>query len=177
MAFALASVDAGAQVMCPVTELSASLQRPIGVVQSNQGNLFVAESGTAVPNTGRISMVDPAGHQSSFLEGLPSGISDVGDPSGPSGLYLRGRTIYLVIGSGDTVFPGAIPNPHPSSPIFSSVLAIHFSAGVEKKTLQGFGLTWADTQAIADGQKVTISNIDGGTISVELAGQFPGLPA
>jgi hypothetical protein len=51
---------------------------------------------------------------------------------------MRGRTLYVAIGLGNVVvgvgIPGAaIANPNgPSSPIFSSVLAIHFSANVER---------------------------------------------
>lgn len=173
IALALVPINAAAQTTCAATPVASGLARPIGLVQSNQGNLLVSESGTSTPNTGRISIVDVAGHRNTFIDGLPSGISDVGDPSGPSGLYLRGRTLYLVIGSGDTVFAGAIPNPNPSSPLFSSVLAIHFSAGVEKKALHGFMLTAEDTQAIAGGSRVTLTNIDGQQITIELLVNFP----
>ncbi len=41
-----------------------------------------------------------------------------------------------------------LPNPHPSSPLFSSVLALHFSAGVEKATA-GVTLTAADPACTA----------------------------
>ena len=77
------------------------------------------------------------------MDGLPSGINDVNEASGPAGLFMPGRTLYVAIGIGDSIlagpFPGtARPNPNPSSPIFSPVLAIHFSANVEKTTA-GYG--------------------------------------
>jgi hypothetical protein len=168
----LVSAKSGAQC----TEVSSGLQAPLGITQSNLGNLLVAETGTRVPNTGRVSILDVNGNRRTLLDGLPSGIADVGDPNGPSGLFMRGRTLYLAIGVGDVgragPFPGTtIPNPAPiSSPIFSSVLAIHFSANFEKIT-SGVTLTLADQQALAGGQTVTLS--DGrGQMTIEMVANF-----
>ena len=175
----LAGAQASAQ--CPVTQLTSGLLRPIGITQSNQGNLLVSESGTSVPNTGRISIVDLGGTRRTLLDGLPSGISDVGDPSGPDGLFLRGRTLYVAIGVGDVgragPLPGTtVPNPNPiSSPIFSSILAIHFSAHVENTT-GGFTLTLGDQNTLASGEKVTLSN-GSDHITVELVANFPDYTA
>jgi hypothetical protein len=157
---------------CPVTTLVSGLQIPLGITQSNQGNLLVSESGGASPNTGQISLIDLAGSRRTLIAGLPSGINDVGMPSGPAGLFLRGRTLYVAIGVGDVGFAGPIPgsdrpNPHPSSPLFSSILAVHFSADAEKIT-DGFTLAAADQQALASGQKLTLSNAGGDRISIEL---------
>jgi hypothetical protein len=74
-----------------------------------------------------------------------SGINEIGDPSGPGGIYLQGRTLYILNGEGDATLAGPIPgtelpNPNPSSPILSSVLALHFSAEAEQSTT-GFTLT------------------------------------
>jgi hypothetical protein len=108
------------------------------------------------------------GERRTLLDGLPSGINDVGDPSGPAGLFMRGRTLYVVIGVGDAYLPGGVPNPNPaSSPIFGSVLAIHFSASVEK-TGESFILSVSDHQALADGEQVELSNESGDTITLEL---------
>ncbi len=92
---------------------------------------------------------------------------------------MRGRTLYVLIGEGDSTIPGGfpgppteLPNPNPSSPIFSSVLAVHFSAQAEKTTA-GFTLTAAQQQALAAGQKVTLSNGGGDRITVELVVNFP----
>src|SRR5437764_927242 len=131
---------AHATAQCPVTELTTGLEGPQGITFSKKGNLVVSETGTTSPNTGRISIVDLTGKRRTLIDGLPSGISSEGGvPSGPSGLFLRGRTLYLAIGVGDSVMAGpapqsTAPNPNPSSPLFSSVLAIHFSANVEKNT-------------------------------------------
>ena len=171
-------VTTQASAQCPAPELTSGLLRPIGITQSNQGNLIVSETGTPVPNTGRISIVDLNGNRRTLLAGLPSGISDVGDPSGPDGLFLRGRTLYVAIGTGDVGRPGpipgtTIPNPNPiSSPIFSSILAIHFSANVEKTT-GGFTMTLANQQALASGDHVTLTNGGGDSIMVELIADFP----
>ncbi|MCI0535633.1 MAG: hypothetical protein L0Z50_10440, partial [Verrucomicrobiales bacterium] len=136
LAFAaiIAPTTLGVRAQCPAVELVSGLRGPLGIVQSNQRNLLISERGTRTPNTGRISIVDLDGNRRTLLDGLPSGISDVNDPSGPTGLFMRGRTLYVAIGSGDVAiagpFPGTtLPNPNPvSSPLFSSVLAIHFSA-------------------------------------------------
>jgi hypothetical protein len=178
----LAGVEGMAQ--CPVTELASGLQWPLGITQSNRGNLLVGESGIRSPNTGRISIVDQSGNRRTLLAGLPSGINEVGDPSGPAGLILRGRTLYVAIGSGDVVRPAInpntglpipgteVPNPNgPSSPIFSSVLAIHFSANVEK-TIDGLTLTSDDQLALANGETVTLGS-GRDKITVELVANFP----
>jgi hypothetical protein len=169
-------VDAAAQA-CPGTTLIADLRRPLGLARSNEGNLLVSETGTPVPHSGRISIVEPSGTRRTLLDGLPSGLNDVNDPSGPAGLAMRGRTLYILIGIGDAVLAGPIPtrqlpNPDVSSPIFSSVLAIHFSAAVEKTTA-GFTLSFADQETLAAGQKVTLSNGGGDTIAIELVANFP----
>jgi hypothetical protein len=65
-----------------------------------------------------------------------------------------------------------VPNPNPASPLFSSVLAIHFSANVEKTTT-GFTLTLAQQQILASGQAVTLTNAEGEQIKVELVVNFP----
>ena len=65
-----------------------------------------------------------------------------------------------------------LPNPDVSSPLFSSVLAIHFSAAVEQKTA-GFTLSIADLEALANGETVMLSNGGGDTIRIELVANFP----
>ncbi len=129
----LTAAEAGAQ--CPPDVVASGLQTPLGITQSNKGNLLVSETGTTTRHTGRVSIIDPGSNsRRTLLDGLPSGVNDVNEPSGPAGLFLRGRTLYVAIGIGDSVLPGLVPNPKVSSPIFSSVLAIHFSANVEKTT-------------------------------------------
>jgi len=168
---------AQAQAVCTAVEVATGLERPQGIAQSNLGNLIVGEAGPGTPNTGRISIVAPTGERRTLLSGLPSGRADVGDPSGPAGVFLRGRTLYVAIGIGDSILAGPMPrtvvaNPTPSSPIFSSVLAIHFSAAVERNTT-GFALSLADQQALALGQRVTLANGSGETLSVEMVANFP----
>ncbi len=71
----LAGAQASAQVICPVTELTSGLLRPIGITQSNQDNLLVSETGTTALHSGRISIVDLDGHRRTLLDRLPSGMS------------------------------------------------------------------------------------------------------
>jgi hypothetical protein len=153
------------------------LDGPLGIVQTDQGNLLIAESGTPIPNTGRLSILDLAGNRRTLLSGLPSGVNDVGRPSGPAGLFLRGRTLYLTMGVGDASQAGPLPgtivlNPTPSSPIFASVLALHFSSNVEVTT-EGFALTLADQQTLAGGGAVRLSNGHGDQITIDLVANFP----
>ncbi len=168
----LAGVDARAQC----TPVVSGLNSPLGITQSNQGNLIVSETGTAALHSGRISIVDPSGTRRTLLNGLPSAINDVLEPSGPAGVFMRGRTLYVAIGIGDSIVAGgpgiAFANPNPSSPIFSSILAIHFSANVERNTA-GFALSFAQQVALANGQKVTLSNGGGDKLTVELIANFP----
>ncbi len=159
--------------MAQCSEVIAGLRRPVGITQSNQNNLIVSETGTlGVLHSGRISIVDPeGGSRRTLLAGLPSATSDVGEPSGPAGVYMRGRTLYVVMSVGNTFLASGIPNPNPASPIFSSLLAIHFSAAIERTTT-GLTLTPANQQTLADGGKVTLSN-GSGRIKIELVANFP----
>ena len=175
---ASAAVVGDAQANAQCTQLASGLRSPLGTALTNQGNLLVSETGTTAPRSGRISIIDPNGNRRTLLRGLPSGLNDVGDPSGPAGIFIRGRTVYLAIGDGDVAIPGPFPgsaleNPNgPSSPIFSSILAIHFSAATEKTT-NGFTLTFADQQALANGETVTLSNSTQDKITIRLIANFP----
>lgn len=168
------------QAQCPVTELTSGLQRPLGIIQSDKGNLFVSESGTGA-NDGRISIVDRHGQRRTLLSALPSGIADVGEPSGPSGLFLRGSTLYVAIGIGDAIrfgpTPGTqVPNPNgASSPIFSSVLAIQFDDDFSESRTEGFTLSPSDQQALASGKRVKLSKGRDDKITIELVANFPDL--
>lgn len=166
-----------ASAQCPAAVVAGGLQAPNGITQSNQGRLFVSETGPPVVNSGRISIVDTDGGRRTLLSGLPSGLGTIGDFSGPTGLFMRGQTLYVLIGEGDsTLLPaapfGELPNPNPSSPLFSSVLAIHISAHTQAITT-GFKLTAAQQQALAEGETVTLSNGAGDKIKIELIANFP----
>jgi hypothetical protein len=156
------------------------LQRPAKLALTPLGNLLVAEVGTAAApaNTGRVSIVSPNGHRRTLIDGLPSAPTNAANtPSGPSGLYLAGRTLYVVIGEGDPTLPGPlprteVPNPDVASPIFSSVLAVHFGAAVERFTT-GVTLTLADHTALKNGAKLVRKDADGRKVTIELIVDFP----
>ena len=159
---------------------AVELQRPSKLALTPLGNLLVAEVGTATAaiNTGRVSIVDPDGNRRTLIGGLPSAPKNAANaPSGPSGLYLRGRTLFVAIGEGNVTLPGPvprteIPNPEPASPIFSSVLAVHFSAAVEKNTT-GIALTLADHVALKAGDRLVRFDAEDRKITVELVVDFP----
>ncbi len=150
-----------AQAQC--TEILTGLRVPVGTVMTDQGNLLIAESGVGTANSGRISIVDPSGNRRTLVDGMPSAPADVGDPSGPDGLFMHRRNLFVTMGTGDVGIMGPRPgttleNPNgPSSPIFSSVLALQFSAATEQQT-DGFSMTTADEDALAQGQTVTLSS-------------------
>jgi hypothetical protein len=136
--------------------------------------MLVAESGNG-PNTGRISIISLRdSHRRTLIDALPSGFSPPnGDPSGPSGLFLRGHTLFVAIGLGDAVRNGAVPatqvaNPNPSSPIFSSVLAIRFGQLPE----QGATMTLADQFTLKSGSQITLGRGDD-KLTIRLVGDFP----
>lgn len=178
VALTCAASGVNAQPPCPgVSEFATRLKGPVKLVLTPQRNLLVTETGDGI-NTGRISIIDQSGARRTLLDGLPSAINAVGDLSGPTGLLLRGRTLYVAIGEGDTTLPGPIPgvtqlaNPAPSSPIFNSVLALHFSANVEKTT-SGFALTPADYALLDSGARLRLNNGHGDKLTVELVVDFP----
>lgn len=172
--------SASARAQCPV--ITSGLRSPISTALTNQGNLLVSETGNGAPNSGRISIIGPEGHRRTLLKGLPSAPSDVGDPSGPTGLFMNGRNLFLLIGVGDVGIMGPRPgttlvNPNgPSSPIFSSVLHIYFTADTEKTT-KGFTLSPADQAALANGQTLMLSDGGSDKMRINLVIDFPNYVA
>lgn len=168
---------ANAMAQCTGTVFASGLLGPIKIITAQKDRLLVAESGFG-PNMGRISIIDNNGNVRTLIDGLPAGFNGAaGGPSGPQGLLLRGRTLYIVIGEADATLPGPFPgteiaNPSPSSPIISSVLAVHFSSQVEMTT-QGFSLTLADHFTLKNSGRVVIKNGAGERITIELLADFP----
>jgi hypothetical protein len=178
LTFTLTSASVSAQ--CPTTVFASDLRAPTKIIFSQTGNLLVAEQGNG-PNTGRISILDPSnGERRTLLDGLPSGINNLGGfpaPSGPSGLAMRGRTLFIAIGVGDAAMlgplPGTeVPNPNLSSPILSSVLEVHLSANAENIS-SGFTLTEADQSALKSGAKLVLDNGAGDKLTIKLLADFP----
>src|SRR5688572_5712282 len=58
--------------VCPGTNVATGLRIPLGMAQSSLGNLFAAETGTAVLHSGRISILAPDGSRRTLIDGLPS---------------------------------------------------------------------------------------------------------
>lgn len=162
----------------PTTVVASGLHSPSKTLVSRKGTLFVAEAGIG-PNTGRISLVNPkTGVRRTLIDGLPSGFAAPSNqPSGPSGLLMSGRTLYLTVSTGDAVLNGAargstVPNANPSSPLFSSVLAIHLSPLVEHCT-RGFTLTRADHDTLKSGAVVVLRNGPADRVVLELVADIP----
>ena len=171
------AVPVRAQAPCPAVETFATgLVAPSKIIQTPRGNFIVAEGGPQVPNNGRVSIVDEDGNRRTLLDGLPSARTFVGDFNGTTGLELRGRTLFVLNGQGDVTLPGPVPgteraNPTPSSPIFSSVLAVHFSAAMEETTT-GITLTLADHQALKAGERLIRTDAQGRRMILWLVTDF-----
>lgn len=108
---------ATAQASAQCTQVISGLREPLGTALSNQGNLLVSETGTSAPNSGRISILDASGNRRTLLDGLPSAINDVNEPSGPAGLFMRGRILYVAIGVGDVGRPDRLRGPRYQTPL------------------------------------------------------------
>jgi hypothetical protein len=172
LALALAAAPASAQV---IQEHIGGLRTPVKLFALPSGELLVSEAGTG-PNTGRVSFVDRDGRRSTVIDGLPSGLGGPSglEPAGPSGLLQIGRRLYVVLGQGDLFIEAGviIPNPSPSSPLFSSVLLLDFpdSAG-------DFGFNFvlpASAHApVAAGQGVYLRNARGESVRVSRLVDFP----
>jgi hypothetical protein len=176
VALTLGSADALAQ---SVSVFASGLQAPTKIISTPGGNLLVAESGTG-PNTGCISFINHGGVRRTLVAGLPSGINTAAggaEPSGPSGLALRGRTLYVTIGAGDEVLAGPVPgsevvNPNPSSNFLSSLLAINFNSQIDNVT-GGFTLTAADQASLLVKPAVELTSATGEIASIEVVANFP----
>lgn len=159
----------------------AGLQLPSKIAFTRHRNLVVAESGTPANNTGRISFINRAtATRRTLVDGLPSGLSRAegeGTPSGPSGIAVQDRTVYVTIGAGDAVLPGPAPgteqrNPTVASPILASLLSLQSSAPLDE-TAGGFSLNPADHAALKNGQAITLHNSAGQDLVVRLVADFP----
>lgn len=179
LALAVAAIlptGAHAQEQCTTT--LSGLRLPVGSTLSDHGNLLIAESGDGTPNSGRISIVDRNGTRRTLLDGMPSAPADVGDPSGPSGLFMQGRSLFVTVGEGDIAIMGprpgtAVLNPAgSSSPIFSSILELFFTGNTEART-NGFTLTQANQQALARGRLVWLRDGHGNSLFIRMVTNLP----
>jgi hypothetical protein len=167
-----------AQTPCPgVSTFATGLLAPSKIIQTPRGDFIVAEGGPEVPNNGRVSIVDQRGNRRTLLEGLPSARTFVGDFNGTTGIYLEGRTLFILNGQGDVTLAGPVPgteraNPAPASPIFSSVLAVQFSAAMERTT-RGVKLTLADHLALKSGVPLVRTDANGHRMVMQLIADFP----
>jgi len=177
LALLLLASASGVRAQCPTSVHASGLKAPVKLLLSEKDKLLVAEAGDG-PNTGRISIVERSGLRRTLLDGLPSGFAPPEfKTSGPSGLALRGRTLFIIIGAGDGTLSGPvggteIANPNPSSPILSSVLAVQFSARAEETT-DGFTLVPSDHEALKNGERLTLHDGEGNRLTVRLVADFP----
>jgi hypothetical protein len=159
-----------------VQEHVTGLRAPTRLVALPDGSLLVAEAG-AGSNTGRVSLVDRDARVATIVDGLPSGLYGPSrEPSGPSGLLLLGRRLFILIGGGGAALQGAngveLVNPDKASPLLSSVLLLEFDQGAEVLPL-GFVLAPDRHASIAAGGGVYLVNADGVRARLSRLVDFP----
>lgn len=161
--------------------LTAGLKAPGKILYTDGGNLIVAEAGQG-PNTGRISLVDRCGKRTTLIDGLPAGVSSEGSTSGPSGLALRGKTLFVSIGEGDALVAGdapgmAKPNPNgPASPLLSSVLAVEFNTEIDRSA-GGFTLTPSNHATLKSSTNFNLGNAQNELAAIKVLADFPDFAA
>ncbi len=118
------------------------------------------------------------GVRRTFLDSLPSGTEVTGGGSGPTGMAVQARTLYIALGGGDAERRGERPgtsvhNPQgASSALFASILRVRVNQDLE--TVTGpFRLTPAHQQALNEGGEVQIEDGSGGTIALDVLARFP----
>ncbi|MGI9055171.1 MAG: hypothetical protein ACR2F2_05140, partial [Pyrinomonadaceae bacterium] len=153
--------------------LTGGLTSPNKIITAGQTSLLVSENGTMMPNNGRISMINKTtGARQTLIGGLPSGINTAEGmpaPSGPSGLKLKGLTLYVTIGQGDSVVRGGrgglAANGSPVTPLNNSILELSLPADYEQLA-SGFTLSFADQTTLAGGGQVNLLNAQGKMLGV-----------
>jgi hypothetical protein len=173
LCLALAATAAIAQ---PV--LVAGAATPFKLARTPGGNFLLTESGTGA-HDGAVHVVSVWGDRFRLLSGLPSAVTSEGGAIGPTGVADAHRTVYIVLGEGDSlgesVPPTQVPNPEGiSSAIFSSLLRARFEP-VPDGIREGFALTAADHQALADGHTVVKTNDSGERVEIDLLADFRDL--
>jgi len=155
----------------------SGLNAPGKMLPLDSGVVLVAENGNG-PNTGRVSVITADARRLTLIDGLPAGPSAPNnDPSGAAALAVRNRTLFILIGAGDSVLRGPVPgtevpNPTPSSPLLSSVLALEFDRGLEASG-GGFFFQVTNHTVVASGKPVVLTNPGGETATLRLVIDIP----
>jgi hypothetical protein len=159
-------------------EYVTGLRAPMRTLALADGSLLVVEAGLGTPNSGRVSIVDRDGRRATLIDQLPSGAHGpmVLEPAGPTAALLVGRRLYLLIGNGDVSLAGPngieMPNPSPSSPLFSSVLLLELPDG-HPDLPTGLLLPRAAHAGIAAGQGVYLESAEGQVVRLSRLVDFP----
>lgn len=159
-----------------VQEYVTGLVAPMRLYPQPDGSLLVSEGGSG-PNTGRVSLIDRDGRRFTVIDALPSALFMGNDPSGPTGLLLRGQRLFILIGGGNGVIAGPaagseLPNPNVSSPLFNSVLLMEMSPGQTTLPL-GFTFPTSAHATLAAGGAVYVGNGRGEEVRLSRLVDFP----
>ncbi len=92
-----------------ISVVASGFNGPIGICKDNNGNLFVAETGTG-NNDGKITLIDAFGNKHTIVYGLPS-YTDTAthETSGPWRPYLTPDSmLWVIVGGGPDSSAGSI---------------------------------------------------------------------
>ncbi|HNP34222.1 MAG TPA: ScyD/ScyE family protein [Woeseiaceae bacterium] len=179
VAFLLLSTAVHAQSSTVFVE---GLKAPQKIIYAPKQDFFlVTEAGIpTLPNSGRVSVITNDGDRFTLIDGLPSGNAPPDDaPSGPSGLWIEGRQLYIAIGTGNATLPGPvpsseIPNPSPNSPLLSSVLKYTFAwKGFQPEHSDTNILYPEDHTRLARGRSVRIGKYGHSRGTLQMLANFP----
>ncbi|HYC59760.1 MAG TPA: hypothetical protein VEK79_09360 [Thermoanaerobaculia bacterium] len=119
-------------LFCSLLAFTQELPAPAKLIFTPRGNVLVA---SAMPgaNAGTVSLIPRGlGNPTTVFTGLPSALT-----SGPAGLAMRGKTLYVLIGEADAVIPGPVPgsemqNPAPASTFRSAIVSFAMEYAIDE---------------------------------------------
>lgn len=155
--------------------IASGFASPSGLGTTYAGNILVPQGGTG-NNDGSVELLTTWGQRHPLVSGLPSAVPPEDSVSGPNAVTANLSTVFVLIGEGDAMGPSAPPTQFPnaegvSSPIFSSVLEMHFQP-VPDAIREGFVLTAEDVGTLADGHTAHLTNASGEQVWIRVLSDF-----
>lgn len=187
------------------TVMATGLASPRGIAVGDDGNVYVAESGSGgdqvvkvgegdeatelrLGNTGQIRRIAPDGSKTILASGLPSAGSLEGEAAGPAGIIYENGALWVTT-AGTT--PGLTPRPNegsvlridpqsgaiqPVANVQSYEMANNPDGFAIDSNLYGLALGQDGKLYVADAGGNTLYRVDPGTGALNVVTVFGGLP-